>query len=106
MTKLNKRSEILALILIVTLAPASIAFAQTASVKSETSADASVDVANTKADAKIATKTEIKAKLAEKRMDNRDEIKSQIKDVISVSNVDRRPDLTFRGNTDGWAIVG
>lgn len=107
MIKLNKRTEILALILVVTLAPASIAFAQTASVESETSTGAFVDAANTKTDAKIVTKAEINAKLAEKRMDNiRDEIKFQIRDVVSVNEVDRRPDLTFRGNTDGWAIIG
>lgn len=123
MTKLNTRlTAILALVFAVAITPASIAFAQTTSVDAETSVEAS-GAAN-EIDAK--TKASMKAKLAvakEKIQDRNDELKRKIKDVIIqrtdritdelrpmirdvVSDVDRRPDLTFRGQTEGWAIVG
>jgi hypothetical protein len=107
MTKFNTRfSEALALMLVVTLAPSSIAFAQTASVNAETSTDTTVDTDNTQTKSK--TRADVKARLdaiKEKRTDRiKDEIRTNVRDVVS--DVDRRIDLTFHGQADGWAIVG
>ena len=84
MTRTNtKNVEALALLLVVALAPASIAFAQ----------------ADTETDTDDKRKDKIK-----------DQIKKRIvKDAIPRSNVertDRVADLTFRGQTDGWTILG
>ncbi|MBM2851732.1 MAG: exported protein of unknown function [Candidatus Nitrosotenuis sp.] len=85
MTRTNtKNVETLALLLVVALAPSSIAFAQTADTETDTD---------------------------DKRKDKiKDQIKKRIvKDAIPRSNVertDRVADLTFRGQTDGWTILG
>jgi hypothetical protein len=103
MTKLNtKYTQTLALLLVVTLAPASIAFAQS-SVEVETTTDADTET-------KIKTRADVKARLfdaQEKRMDLiKDEVRTKVRDVVSNTLADRGADLTFRGHTDGWAIVG
>lgn len=84
MTRTNtKNVETLALLLVVALAPSSIAFAQTADTETDTD---------------------------DKRKDKiKDQIKKRIvKDAIPRSNVERTDiaDLTFRGQTDGWTILG
>jgi len=109
MTKLNtKYTQALALLLVVALAPASIAFAQS-SVEAETTTE-TANKNTTNSDIKIKTKADIKAKIIdaqEKRIDKvKDEVKTKVRDVVSNTLADRGADLTFRGHTDGWAIVG
>jgi hypothetical protein len=101
MTKLNrKHAATLSLLLVVTLAPTSIAFAQTTSDTEE-----ATDTKNKRAD----KKDEIKTRLAdkeEKRIDRiKDEVRTKVRDV-KTDDADRGTNLTFRGNTDGWAIIG
>ncbi len=107
MTKLNtKYTQALALLLVITLAPASIAFAQS-SVEAETTTENTVDANN---DIKVKTRADIKARITdaqEKRINLiKDEVRTNVRDVISNTLADRGADLTFRGHTDGWAIVG
>jgi hypothetical protein len=105
MTKINtKYTQALALLLVVSLAPASIAFAQS-SVEAETTTETTTDT-----DTKIKTRADVKARITdaqEKRMDLiKDEVRTKVRDVVSNTPADRGADLTFRGHTDGWAIVG
>jgi hypothetical protein len=107
MTKINtKYTQALTLLLVVTLAPASIAFAQS-SVEAETTTETTTDA---DAETKIKTRADVKARMVdaqEKRMDFiKDEIRTKVRDVASNTLDDRGADLTFRGHTDGWAIVG
>lgn len=126
MTQLNRRyAETLAILMIVAVAPASIAFAQTASVDGETNTD--VNTSNTdvntqaKADvtAKLQAKLDKRIVLAQDKLDKRidsakvkidersantDVAKRAIVDVLSNDN--QRTDLSFRGQTEGWAVVG
>lgn len=107
MTKINtKYAQALALLLVVTLAPASIAFAQS-SVEAETATETTINVDT---ETKTKTRSDIKARpidAQEKRMDLiKDEVRTKVRDVVSNTLADRGADLTFRGHTDGWAIVG
>lgn len=107
MTKINtKYAQALALLLVVTLAPASIAFAQS-SVEAETATETTINVDT---ETKTKTRSDIKARLIdaqEKRTDLiKDEVRTKVRDVVSNTLADRGADLTFRGHTDGWAIVG
>jgi hypothetical protein len=106
MTKLNtKYTQALALLLVATLAPASIAFAQS-STEAETTTETTKNT--TDSDVKTKTRVDVKAKISdvlEKKMDRiKDEVKTRY--VVSDTLTDRGTDLTFRGHTDGWAIVG
>lgn len=107
MTKINtKYTQALTLLLVVTLAPASIAFAQS-SVEAEAATETTINVDT---ETKTKTRSDIKARLIdaqEKRTDLiKDEVRTKVRDVVSNTLADRGADLTFRGHTDGWAIVG
>lgn len=100
MTKLNtKNVETLALLLVVSLAPASIAFAQTASVKAETRADVTVDADDSDDKRKDRVKERIQDRVT-------DQIKKRVVRNASPIDAERGADLSFRGHADGWAIVG
>jgi len=92
-------------LLVAALAPASIAFAQS-STEAETTTETTENTANS--DVKIKTRADVKARVSdilEKKMDLiKDEVKTRY--VVSDTLADRGTDLTFRGHTDGWAIVG
>ena len=94
MTSTNtKNIETLALLLVVALAPASFAFAQT---------DTETDT-----DDKRKDKTEDHIDKRKDKIEN--QIKKRIiKDAIPRNDerTDRVADLTFRGQTDGWTILG
>ena len=109
MTKMNaKFSEALVLLLVVTLAPASIAFAQT----STTDANIGVTTTEVKPADPADTRTD-----EQKRNDKLKEELKKIRDAItdkktknidknSDKRIDKVADLTYRGKTSGWAILG
>lgn len=122
MTKLNRKYAVtLAILLVVAVAPASVAFAQSASVEGDSTTNATVGNNKIKSDANI--RANINAKLddklekrianikdkienkLDKRIENVKEKKNTTSDMFS-RNGTQLTDLTFRGQTDGWAIVG
>jgi hypothetical protein len=107
MTKLDrKHTQTLALLLIVAIAPTSIAFAQT-SVNEETTTNTNADNAKIKAQTKANIRTDIMTKLSDKLEKRTEHIKDKARITADIlSKDDARTDLTFRGQTDGWAIVG
>lgn len=122
MTKINtKFSEALALLLVVALAPASIAFAQTTGdVESAETEVKSTDPADTKADTRTDEQkrkdklndelkrlresiADRKSKIADR---NTDKIRDKVIDADRVKTIDRAADLKYSGKTSGWAILG
>jgi hypothetical protein len=108
MTKLNRKyAETLVLLLVVAIAPVSIAFAQTTSAGEETTTNTNADKANIKAQTKANIRADIMTKLADKLEKRTENIKDKTRTTIDVLSKDnKRTDLTFSGQTDGWAIVG
>ena len=107
MTKLNtKYTQALALLLVAALAPASIAFAQS-SAEVETTTETTTKN-TTDSDVKTKTRADVKARVSDVLEKKMDLIKNEVKTRYVVSDTldDRGTDLTFRGHTDGWAIVG
>ena len=114
MTKTNAKFSVLALLLVVALAPASIAFAQTTNVESaETKSDDS-DTRTDEQKRKDKLADELK-KLREKIADRKSKIidrnadndrKDKIVDKVRDKNIDKVADLKYNGKTSGWAILG
>ena len=114
MTKTNAKFSVLALLLVVALAPASIAFAQTTNVES---AEIKSDDSDTRTDEqkrKDKLADELK-KLREKIADRKSKIidrnadndrKDKIVDKVRDKNIDKVADLKYNGKTSGWAILG
>ena len=119
MTK-TKFSEVLALLLVVALAPASIAFAQTsanddAGVTTETKPTDSVD-ADTRTDEQKRndklkedlkrTRDSVSDKKTKNTDRNTDKIRDANTDRIRDKVIDKAAELTYKGKTSGWAILG
>ncbi len=119
MTK-TKFSEVLALLLVVALAPASIAFAQTsanddAGVTTETKPTDSVDADTRTDEQKRNDKLKedlkrIRDSISDKKTKNIDRKSDKIRDTntdrIRDKVIDKAAELTYKGRTSGWAILG
>ena len=127
MTKINARfSETLALLLVVALAPASIAFAQTTDdgvtepktvepVDTKT-VDKTTDARTDEQKRKDKLQDELKRlreSITDKKAKNTDRPSDKLRekiidraDKIRDKNIDKVADLTYRGKTSGWAILG
>lgn len=134
MTKFNtKYSETLALLLVVALAPISIAFAQTTATEPSTgttgdtgttgttdtdgTTDNTTDTRTDEQKRKDKVKDELKrikdaisdrkAKVGDKFRDaNVDKIRDKVTDRVRDKVIDKAPELSYSGKTSGWAILG
>jgi hypothetical protein len=132
MTKVNtKYSETLALLLVVALAPISVAFAQTTATEPSTgTTNATSDTGTTGTDGttdtttdtiteeqkrkeklreelkKVKDKIVYKKKVVEKLHDKADNIRDKVTDRVRDRVIDRAPDVSYSGKTNGWAILG
>lgn len=114
MTKLTKFSETLALLLVVALAPASIAFAQTTGdiVSENTDPTDTIDTRIDEQKRKDKLNDDLK-RLREKIADRKSKIVDKNADRISdkIDRIKEKPfdkiaDLKYAGKTSGWAILG
>lgn len=143
MTKINRKfSEALAILLVVALAPASIAFAQTTATEPSTgttdttdtdTTDKTTDTTDTDTTDKTTdTRTDEqkrkdklrddlkkirdaiadrKTKASDRDVDkvrdaNVDKIRDKVTDRVRDKVIDKAPELSYRGKTSGWAILG